>query len=57
MKKHQENIHAEITEIEVALKEARKLSGTKDWIDTGERRFRMAMVAGGKTLNQEALKD
>lgn len=56
LKKRQEGIHSEITEIETALKQAHGLSGTKDWIDTGEHRFRMSMVAGRKSLNQDALK-
>lgn len=56
LKKRQEGIHAEITEIEDALKQAHGLSGTRDWIDTGEHRFRMSMVAGRKSLNQDALK-
>lgn len=56
LKGQQESIHAEITEIETALKQAHKLSGTTDWIDTGDHRFRMAMVAGRKSLNQDVLK-
>ena len=56
LKAQQDNIHFEITEIEAALKQAHKLSGITDWIDTGEHRFRMSMVAGRKSLNQDALK-
>lgn len=57
LKKQQENLKHEITEIENALKQAHSLSASKDWIDTGEHRFRMSTVAGRKSLNQDALKD
>lgn len=57
LKKQQENIKTEISEIESALKQAHSLSETKDWIDTGEHRFRMSTVAGRKSLNQDALKE
>lgn len=57
LKKQQENIKSEIAEIENALKQAHSLSETKDWIDTGEHRFRMSTVAGRKSLNHDALKD
>lgn len=56
LKAREKEIHAEITEIEDALKQSFRLSGTKDWIDTGAHRFRMSMVAGRKSLDQEALK-
>lgn len=56
LKKQQENVKHEITEIENALKQAHSLSASKDWIDTGEHRFRMSTVAGRKSLNQDALK-
>lgn len=38
------------------MKQAHSLANTKDWIDTGEHRFRMSMVSGRKSLNQDALK-
>lgn len=56
LKNKQDTIHQEITEIEDALKQAHKLSETKDWIDTGGHRFRMSMIAGRKSLNQDSLK-
>lgn len=56
LKKRQHEIAGEIREIEDALKQAHGLSETKDWIDTGEHRFRMSMVSGRKSLNQDALK-
>lgn len=56
LKAREKEIHAEITEIEDALKQSFRLSGTKDWIDTGAHRFRMSMVAGRKSLDQDALK-
>lgn len=52
----QEQVHAEIKEIEDALKQAHSLTNTNDWIDTGAHRFRMSMVSGRKSLNQDALK-
>ena len=57
LKKRQTEITAEIREIEDALKQAHVLSETKDWIDTGQHRFRMSMVSGRKSLNQDALKE
>lgn len=56
LKHKQEQVHAEIKEIEDALKQAHSLTNTNDWIDTGEHRFRMSMVSGRKSLNQDALK-
>lgn len=52
----QEQVHAEIKEIEDALKQAHSLTNTNDWIDTGAHRFRMSIVSGRKSLNQDALK-
>lgn len=57
LKRRQESIRNEISEIENALKQAHQLSETKDWVDTGEHRFRLSTVAGRKSLNQAALKD
>lgn len=57
LKKRQTAIHAEIREIEDALKQAHGLSETQDWIDTGQHRFRMSMVSGRKSLNQDVLKE
>lgn len=56
LKQRQNDIHAEITAIEDSLKQAYRLSNSKDWIETGGYRFRMSMVAGRKSLNQDALK-
>lgn len=57
LKKRQTAIHAEIREIEDALKQAHGLSGTRDWIDTGQHRFRVSMVSGRKSLNQDTLRE
>lgn len=57
LKTQKEQIQAEITEIENALKQAHRISGTNDWIDTGAHRFRMSMCAGRKSLNRDALQD
>ena len=56
LKKRQTAIHTEIREIEDALKQAHSLSDTRDWIDTGQHRFRLSMVSGRKSLDQDALK-
>lgn len=56
LKKRQTEITGEVKEIEDALKQAHALMGTKDWIDTGGHRFRMSMVSGRKSLDQDALK-
>ena len=44
----------EIREVEAALKQAHQLSGTTDWISTGQYRFRTATIAGRRTLDREA---
>ena len=41
--------------MEDALKQAHKLSGTQDWIGTGQYRFRCTSVSGRRTLNREGL--
>ncbi len=48
-------LDSEIRELEEALKLAHQLSGTKDWISTGQYRFRATITAGRRTLDRDAL--
>ncbi|WP_302737728.1 hypothetical protein [uncultured Desulfovibrio sp.] len=48
-------LDAEIREMEAALKLAHSLSGTRDWINAGQHRFRLATTAGRRSLNKAAL--
>lgn len=48
-------LDSEIREMEAALKQAHQLSGTKDWISTGQYRFRTATLAGRRTLDRDAV--
>lgn len=57
LKQSQNEIHAQISEIENALKQAHQLSETRDWIETGGHRFRLAKVSGRKALQADVLKD
>ncbi len=57
LKQSQTAIHAEIAEIENALKQAHQLSETRDWIETGGHRFRLAKVSGRKVLQADILKE
>ena len=45
----------EIREMEAALRQAHQLSGTTDWITTGQYRFRTATIAGRRTLDRDAV--
>lgn len=56
LKDRQKQLGEKIRELEDGLKQAHSLSGTKDWIDTGQHRFRMSMVSGRLSLSQDALK-
>ena len=57
LKQNRSTLDAEIREIEAALKLAHKLSGTQDWINVGQHRFRCTTAAGRRSLNREALHD
>lgn len=48
-------LDAEIRETEAALKQAHQLSGTKDWIITGQHRFRTSNAAGRRFLDRDGL--
>ena len=47
----------EIKEMEAVLKLVYRQSGTRDWVDTGNYRFRMSVTAGRTTLNKDALRE
>ena len=57
LKASRTTLDAEIREMEAALKQAHKLSGTTDWITTGQYRFRTANTAGRRTLDREAVRE
>ena len=55
LKRNRSALDVEIREIEMALRQAHQLSGTKNWISTGHYRFRTTTVAGRRTLDKIAL--
>ena len=56
--KHQRSaLDSEIKEVELALKQAYRLSDTQDWISTGQHRFRQSVTAGRRTLDEVSLKE
>ena len=57
LKNNRSALDGEIKEIESALKLAHRLSGTQDWINTGEHRFKVSRMAGRNVLDREALKE
>jgi len=57
LKASRNTLDAEIREMEAALKQAHKLSGTTDWITTGQYRFRTANTAGRRTLDRDAMRE
>ncbi|MBD5416514.1 MAG: hypothetical protein HDR50_02340 [Desulfovibrio sp.] len=57
LKNSRSALDGEIKEIESALKLAHRLSGTQDWINTGEHRFRVSQMAGRNVLDRDALKE
>lgn len=46
----------EIKEMETVLKLVHRQAGTRDWVDTGNYRFRISMAAGRTTLDKDALR-
>lgn len=50
-------LDAEIKEVELALKQAHRLSGIQDWFTTGQHRFRMSVTNGRRILDEAALKE
>ena len=57
LKQERSRFETEIKEIESALKQAHTLSGTQDWIYTGQHRFRLSVIAGRRSLNEEKLEE
>jgi hypothetical protein len=57
LKQRRSALDAEIKEVELALKQAHKLSGTTDWITTGQYRFRTANTAGRRTLDRDTMRE
>lgn len=57
LKQSRSTLDAAIKEMEAALKLACRLSGTQNWISTGQHRFRCITAAGRRSLNREALHD
>lgn len=55
LKQNRSALDAEIREMEAALKLAHSLSGTRDWINAGQHRFRLTITAGRRSLNKAAL--
>ena len=55
LKEQRTALDNEIKEMETVLKLVHRQSGTRDWVDTGNYRFRMSVAAGRSTLNREAL--
>ena len=55
LKEQRTALDDEIKEMETVLKLVHRQSGTRDWVDTGNYRFRMSVAAGRSTLNREAL--
>ena len=55
LKEQRTALDNEIKEMETVLKLFHRQSGTRDWVDTGNYRFRMSVAAGRSTLNREAL--
>ena len=50
-------LDAEIKEMETVLKLVHRQAGTRDWVDTGNYRFRMSVAAGRTTLDKDALRE
>ena len=55
LKEQRTALDNEIKEMETVLKLVHRQSGTRDWVDTGNYRFRMSVAAGRSTLNRVAL--
>jgi len=55
LKKQRTTLDAEIKEMEGVLKLVHRQAGTRDWVNTGNYRFRAMLTSGRSTLNREAL--
>ena len=57
LKEQRTALDNEIKEMETVLKLVHRQAGTRDWVDTGNYRFRMSVTAGRTTLDKEALRE
>lgn len=57
IKQKRSTLDNQIKEIETALKQAHQRSCTKDWITTGDYRFRTTITAGRRTLDKTSLQE
>ncbi len=56
LKEQRTALDSEIKEMETVLKLVHRQAGTRDWVDTGNYRFRMSVAAGRTTLDKDALR-
>ena len=57
LKEQRTALDNEIKEMETVLKLVHRQAGTRDWIDTGNYRFRMSVAGGRTTLDKDALRE
>ena len=57
LKEQRTALDSEIKEMETVLKLVHRQAGTRDWVDTGNYRFRMSVTAGRTTLDKDALRE
>ena len=57
LKEQRTALDSEIKEMETVLKLVHRQAGTRDWVDTGNYRFRMSVTAGRTTLDRDALRE
>ncbi|MGV7004502.1 hypothetical protein [Desulfovibrio sp. QI0442] len=57
LKEQRTALDNEIKEVETVLKLVHRHAGTRDWVDTGNYRFRMSVAAGRTTLDKDALRE
>lgn len=57
LKEQRTALEKEIKEVETVLKLVHRHAGTRDWVDTGNYRFRMSVAAGRTTLDKDALRE
>ena len=55
LKEQRTALDKEIKEMEAVLKLVHRQAGTRDWVNTGNYRFRAMLTSGRSTLNREAL--
>ena len=57
LKEQRTALDSEIKEMETVLKLVHRQAGTRDWVDTGNYRFRMSVAAGRTTLDKDILRE